>query len=198
MSLISELHEKIDAGWTFAEARMGKGWQEKYPNIADARCGYGYASSDGSYKIWLETFCRLGSSGFHSISYTLHEVEIASSRENIYGEIDKIIKNYLAAGGNEKIAHLKNTWTDEKTWRTRYSHLSRWIDKGKRCCVSVKINCVTHQSSAKAWLYDKPTDTETVIFERKNASLTEQAILQAANEAIGKWFDEHSDFEYSI
>lgn len=194
---MSELRERLAAGWTFQEAVMGKDWQEKYSNIARQRCVFGFSGSCGSYRVWLQTTCNLGSPEFHGVTYILHEMEIVSWRQDIYAAIDRVIEKWFEQHGSE-IARLQGLWNEETMWRNRYPDFANWIQKGKRCCVDIKINRIAQQTSARVWHYDKPTNTEIVLFERKNQSTPENELLFTIDQAIQKWLDEHPDFEYSI
>ncbi len=189
---VEEARERLAQGWTFAEAMMGKEWQAKYPNIAAWRGGYCVAGSENRWKISLTAHSGSEYPGFHATSYTLVEAEVACSTEpDRYRAVDDLIATWNAARGPEALLHFQRGWRSEIGWQQRYPHIAEWIARGKRHCIDIKINCVTGQAHAKAWLYDKPSNTETILCDERMQKATEPEILSALNAGIGKWLREH-------
>lgn len=183
---MQDFREKLAQGWTFSEAVMGKGWEAKYPNIANWQGAYSVFGSNGISKISLEAY---SGPWFHSTSYTLVEKE--SSEPDEYRAIDEVIKNWNDEHGEDAILRFKKGWIGETDWEIRYPHIAKWTAGGKRHCIRIKINLVTGKSYAKAWLYDKPSNTETILFERDAENMREHEVLAMLDEGIKNWMSQH-------
>lgn len=179
---IRELKDKLAQGWTYIAATMGKGREKKYPNIAKWHGGYSSYSSDGLIKISL---VAISGTRFHTTLYTLVEKEFSGTDEN--KARDEIKKHCIDEYGEDAILRFQRGWMGEENWESHYPHIAQWINQGKRHCIHININFVTGKSDAKAWLYDKPSDTETVLFEQELDSAVEQEVLQSLDEGIKNW-----------
>jgi hypothetical protein len=186
---IREIHKKRAQGWTFQEATLGKNWQEKYPNIASWQGGYGIASRNCQCTLSLSLY---SSTNNHSTEYRVVEAHVdCASQEEAFQGLEAAIGAWNEEHGPDVIARFKSGWMGKSDWKTHHPHISWWLEQGKCHCIRIQINCVTHQASAKAWHYNKPTDTETILFEVKNEYKTESEILQMLDIGIKHWLAEH-------
>ena len=137
-------------------------------------------------KISLEAY---SGPWFHSTAYTLVEKE--SSEPDQHQAVDEVIKNWNDEQGEDAILRFKKGWIEEAGWETRYPHIAKWTERGKRHCIRIKINLITGKSYAKAWLYDKPSNMETVLFEQEVKGMAEHKVLEMLDEGIKNWMSQH-------
>lgn len=194
---MDEVHQKLAEGWDIGEIAMGKDWQAKYPYIARWGHLHSLSSSGNSHEMNLEVRCGLGHLSFQSITYIVCRKQFESPREDAYQVVDDVIKQWLKENEGED-SRMKARWEDTTTWHAQQPHLAQWIERGKRCCVEIKIDRVAGTGHAKVWHYDKPTNTETILFQTQNETVSEADLLHAINESIAKWSVENPNFEYSI
>jgi hypothetical protein len=190
---IEDVRERLAQGWSFADATMGKGWESKYPHIAGWQGGYGSCGFGTGTKIWLEAYSvRPDVSGQHTTVYRLVEKVVPSSTQEEAAEaINDAIKKWNNERGAEAILRFKKGWIGQENWESKYPFISNWIKRSKRHCIYVEVNCVTGESQVKAWLYDKPSNKETILFETRRDNLTEPEILKILDVGIETWLRAH-------
>ena len=184
-----DLHKKLAQGWSFADAAMGKGWELMYPHIANWKYGYRVSSRDDRWRVKLfVSASRSECPGLHGTEYTIFERFVSRTDfESEYAAVNATIEQWNATHGAEELIRLKAGWMAADNWQERYPHIYNWIRQSKRHCVSVAINLVTGESKVKAWLYDKPSNTETVLIERRMEYRTEPEILRILDAGIEVW-----------
>ncbi len=184
---VQRTRERLAAGWSFAEAVMGKGWEARYPNVAAWQGSYLLAGSPGRWKIEL-TVSGPPESSSHRMDCVLHAAEvICAPAADKYQVLDEVIQSWRAEHGDDLIARGREAWTRDPQWKTRYPHLAAWIARGKRHCVRIRIDFPHQTSTAKAWFYHKPSDTETVLYEKAFAHVSEERVLASLDQGIADW-----------
>src|SRR5687767_14585621 len=108
---LEEIRTRLSQGWTFDEARMGKGWQARYPNIASWPGGYSLAGTAQKWTITLLASCGSQWNGFHNTTYTLLEADVARIPDiEIYEVIDQTMKTWIETNGLDTILRFKRGW----------------------------------------------------------------------------------------
>lgn len=170
-------------------------WRSRYPHLASWPGGSGrQGPRGGPTQINMTFCCHSGHQGAHLTYYTvIKKVVFGGTRGEIYQAKDDAIKEWKDQQDPEKIQRLARGWMGEAGWEARYPHIADWIGRGKRHCIRVDIDLVDCTSSIKAWLYYKPSDTETVLIERRMDGVSEDEVLSVLNAAIGAWVRDGGD-----
>jgi len=199
MISVREVQELMAQGWTFGEARMGKGWQDKYPDLAAWEGGYQLSGSPTEREGWLQWTVELhvfSSSRYlgDSTTYVVGRNVFECSRDDPeYQYADAFAKSWWDEHGLDTFESYKSGWSGDPDWEARYPSIHFWLAQGKRHCLSIKTDCVSRKANFKAWHYHKPSNTETVLIEATTGYQSDEQLLQALNSGIQTWIGKNGD-----
>lgn len=171
---------RLQVGLEFV-ATSTAAWTLRYPNLAI------WPGSRGRRGTQINMGFVCGS-GAHSTDYTvIKKVASGGSRGEIYQAWEDAIKEWKEKKDPEEVQRLGRGWMGEAGWEAKYPHIADWIGRGKRHCFRIDIDFVDCTSSIKAWFYDKPSNTETVLIERQMDTVSEDEVLSVLDATIGAW-----------
>jgi hypothetical protein len=186
---IQDIHDRMARGWSLGDAARGKGWEQRLPH---------WASWPGSVEIRGYEAGSLVSLGLHipPVELVVHQEVVGADRQHLDATIDRVIRDWIATNGTDRLEALKAGWAAQEDWHVRYPSLTAWLARGKRFCVRMKFNLVTGVHETKAWHYHKPTNSETLLVESKFVGLSEDAVLSTFDCAIRDWLERNPTHEF--